>query len=106
VHQLVLRKVRTEFQALQSRSITVLDMAKETIKTRGCNLLLDVFQFVGTSRRNVIPNIRSVFQLRSNYSVQYTVYRRSREEKVVITLRTRPMTLIMIGLFLLLPLGA
>jgi hypothetical protein len=43
-----------------------MNMGKETIKTKGCKLLLDAFQFVGISSRNGIPNDRGVFKLRSN----------------------------------------
>jgi hypothetical protein len=43
-----------------------MDMGKKTIITKGCELLLDAFQFVGFSSRNGIPNNRGVFKLRSN----------------------------------------
>jgi hypothetical protein len=55
-----------------------MDMGKETIITKGCKLLLDVFQFVGISGRNRIPNTRGVFKLKSK--VQYNIYIQSREE--------------------------
>jgi hypothetical protein len=32
-----------------------MDYGKDTIKTKGCKLLLDAFQFVGISRRNRFP---------------------------------------------------
>jgi hypothetical protein len=44
-------------QLIQSMSVTVMCMEeerKETIKTTGCKLLLDVFQFVGISRHNTM----------------------------------------------------
>jgi hypothetical protein len=46
--------------------ITVMEMGKETIITKGCKLLLDAFQFVGISSCNRIPNNRGIFKLRSN----------------------------------------
>jgi hypothetical protein len=42
-------------------------ISKETGKRDGCKRLLDVFQFLGISRRNRILNSRSVFKLRSNW---------------------------------------
>jgi hypothetical protein len=43
-----------------------MDMEKETIKTEGCKLLLDAFQFVGISRSNRIPDNRGTFKFRFN----------------------------------------
>jgi hypothetical protein len=41
-------------------------MGKETVITKGCKLLQDVFQFVDISSHNRIPNNRGIFKLRSN----------------------------------------
>jgi hypothetical protein len=40
-----------------------MDMGKEAVKTRRSRLLLDVFQFVGVSRHNKIPNSGGLFKL-------------------------------------------
>jgi hypothetical protein len=54
-------------------------MGKETIKTKGCKLQLDVVQFIGIRRCNIIPsNI-----ILSN---QGNIYRQSRSEKEKLTL--------------------
>lgn len=49
-----------------------MDMGGETVKTRGCKLLLDVFHYVGISKYNGIPNSIGTFKLRSE--VKYNVY--------------------------------
>jgi hypothetical protein len=41
-------------------------MGKDTIKIKGCKLLLDVFQFVGISRCYRIPSKSGVFKLGSD----------------------------------------
>jgi hypothetical protein len=46
--------------------MAVMDMGKETIITKSCKLLLEVFQFVDISSSNRIPNKRGIFKLRSN----------------------------------------
>jgi hypothetical protein len=43
-----------------------MDTEKEMIKIEGCKILLDVFQFVGISRHNGIPNNEDVLKLNSN----------------------------------------
>jgi hypothetical protein len=49
-----------------------MDVGKAMIKTKGSKLLLDMFQFVGITIRNNIPNNRGVFMLNSNYhNIQY-----------------------------------
>jgi hypothetical protein len=41
--------------------MTVMDMGRETIKTKGSKFLLDESQFDGISRCKRIPNNRNVF---------------------------------------------
>jgi hypothetical protein len=64
------------------------DIEKETIKTKGCEPLLDAFRFVGISRCNGIPNSKGVFKLRSNLGkIKHVQTFKGEEEKV--TLRTK-----------------
>jgi hypothetical protein len=49
-----------------------MDIGRETVKTNGCKLLLDVFYYVGICRYNGIPNSIGIFKLR--YDVKYNVY--------------------------------
>jgi hypothetical protein len=49
--------------------MTAMDMTKETIKTEGCQLLLDAFQCVGIRRRVIIIHYnRTVIKLRYKVS--------------------------------------
>jgi hypothetical protein len=43
-----------------------MDLGEKTIVAKGCELLLDAFQFVGISSRNRFPNNEGVFKLRPN----------------------------------------
>jgi hypothetical protein len=45
-------------------NFTVKDMGKEAIKTEGCKLVLDVFQFAGINRHHKIQNNRGMYKLR------------------------------------------
>jgi hypothetical protein len=47
-------------------SVIIIDMRKETVKFKWCELLLDAFQFIGISRCNRIPNNTDIFEPRSN----------------------------------------
>jgi hypothetical protein len=55
-----------EFKVLKSIGISEMDLEEKTIVTKSCELLLDVFQFVGISGRNIVPNNGGVFKLRPN----------------------------------------
>lgn len=63
-------------------------MGKEKIKTEGCKLLLCAFKFVGITKRNRIPNNRSVSNWRLT-RVKYNTYRQSREEQENVKLQIR-----------------
>jgi hypothetical protein len=67
-----------EFKVLKSAGISEMDLGE--IVTKGCELLLDAFQFVGISSRNRVPNNGGVlnnYNNRNNKLIQF-IY----EEKV------------------------
>jgi hypothetical protein len=55
-------------------------LREETVKTEGCKLLLDVFQFVGISTCNLIPNSRGIFKVIC--IIKCNIYIHSRNEKM------------------------
>jgi hypothetical protein len=55
-----------DFKVLKSVGIGEVDLREKTIVRKSCELLLDVFQFVGISSRNRVPNNGAVFKLRPN----------------------------------------
>jgi hypothetical protein len=57
-----------------------MDVCKETIRRNGCKLLLDVLEFVGTSKRNTVANKREVFKLTSHW-VKYSMFIIDRSER-------------------------
>jgi hypothetical protein len=51
-----------EFQVHKSVGISVMNVGEKTNVTKSCELLLYVFQFVGISSHNGVPNNGGVFK--------------------------------------------
>jgi hypothetical protein len=73
--------------------MTAFDLRKEEIKTEGRKLLLNALQLVCIRKCKRIANCRSYSTLDLT-NVKYNMKIHSRDEKLEVTLRTRPSNLI------------